>query len=211
MKHVQLYTDGACRGNPGRGGWGAILVYLGHEKELSGGEAETTNNRMELTAVIAGLSSLRERCRVTVYSDSRYVVNAYLERWIEEWEKTDFHRGKVKNPDLWRQLLALTRYHEVTFSWVKGHNGHAYNERCDALATAFADRFPDTRADKTTVCAPIPAQEEQAEDPVSPPTGQEAAAPAEKDCPAAYADGENQKPDFQTKTATASHERKELP
>ena len=139
MKEVKIYTDGACRGNPGRGGWGAILVYGKFEKELSGGEAETTNNRMELSAAIAGLSALREPCEVTLYSDSKYLVDAYLEGWIYGWEKAAWRAGKVKNPDLWQQLLALTRTHEVNFVWVKGHNGHGYNERCDALATGYAD------------------------------------------------------------------------
>ena len=142
MKHVDIYTDGACRGNPGRGGWGAILVYKGREKELSGGEAMTTNNRMELSAAIAGLSALNEPCEVSLYSDSRYLVSAFGENWIDDWKRTDFHRGKIKNPDLWERLLALTETHKVTFIWVKGHDGHIYNERCDALATAYADSFP---------------------------------------------------------------------
>lgn len=139
MKEVQLYTDGACRGNPGRGGWGAILVYGKYEKEMSGGERETTNNRMELTAAIEGLGALKEPCRVTLYSDSKYLTDAYNEGWIYSWEKSAFK--KAKNPDLWQKLLVLTRMHEVTFVWVRGHNGHAYNERCDKLATAFADSF----------------------------------------------------------------------
>lgn len=143
MKHVDLYTDGACRGNPGKGGWGAILVYRGIEKELSGGERETTNNRMELLAAIEGLSALREPCEVTLYSDSKYLVEAYLENWISDWKQTNFHNGKVKNIDLWQRLIELTSRHAVTFVWVKGHNGHDYNERCDGLATAFADRFTD--------------------------------------------------------------------
>lgn len=141
MKEIQLYTDGACRGNPGRGGWGAILVYGKYEKEMSGGAAETTNNRMELTAAIEGLSALKEDCKVTLYSDSKYVVDAFLEGWVYGWEKSGWRRGKeeVKNPDLWKKLLELTRRHVVTFVWVRGHNGHDYNERCDKLATAFAD------------------------------------------------------------------------
>lgn len=140
MKEVEIYTDGACRGNPGRGGWGAILVYGKHERELSGGEPNTTNNRMELTAAIAGLEALKEPCRVTLYSDSKYLVDAYLLGWIETWKKAGWRRG-LKNPDLWQRLYALTETHEVSFVWVKGHNGHDYNERCDALATAFADSF----------------------------------------------------------------------
>ena len=144
MKEVKLYTDGACRGNPGRGGWGAILVYGRFEKELSGGERETTNNRMELMAAISGLEALKEPCAVTLYSDSKYLVDAFNLGWTETWRKEGFRQGKkneVKNPDLWQTLLQLVDYHEVTFVWVRGHNGHAYNERCDALATAFADSF----------------------------------------------------------------------
>jgi len=141
VKEVQIYTDGACRGNPGRGGWGAILVYGKYERELSGGERETTNNRMELLAAISGLEALRESCIVTLYSDSKYLVDAFLLGWVESWRAHGWRRGKdeLKNPDLWERLYALTEKHEVSFVWVKGHNGHGYNERCDALATAFAD------------------------------------------------------------------------
>ncbi len=144
MKSIQLYTDGACRGNPGNGGWGAILVYGSYKKELSGGERETTNNRMELMAAIAGLEALRERCEVTLYSDSKYLVDAYNEGWIHSWRDKGWRRGKepLKNPDLWERLWALTELHKVEFVWVKGHAGHEYNERCDALATAFADSLP---------------------------------------------------------------------
>ena len=144
MKEVNLYTDGACRGNPGRGGWGAILVYGKYEKELSGGERETTNNRMELLAAIEGLRALKEPCRVTLYSDSKYLVDAFNLGWTKNWRAENFRVGKkneVKNPDLWHTLIELVETHEVTFVWVRGHNGHAYNERCDALATAFADSF----------------------------------------------------------------------
>ncbi|MBE6696909.1 MAG: ribonuclease HI [Ruminococcaceae bacterium] len=144
MKHVDVYTDGACRGNPGRGGWGAVLVYRGVEKELSGGEPMTTNNRMELSAVIAALSALREPCEITLTSDSKYVVDAVTKGWAKSWQA----RGWVKpdkspalNPDLWEKLLRLLDYHQVTFVWVKGHAGHPYNERCDKLATDYADRF----------------------------------------------------------------------
>ncbi len=144
MKHVDIYTDGACRGNPGRGGWGAVLVYRGVEKELSGGEPMTTNNRMELSAVIAALSALREPCEITLTSDSKYVVDAVTKGWARSWQS----RGWVKpdkspalNPDLWEKLLRLLDYHTVTFVWVKGHAGHPYNERCDKLATAYADSF----------------------------------------------------------------------
>lgn len=144
MKEVSIYTDGACRGNPGRGGWGAILVYGKFEKELSGGERETTNNRMELLGAIRALEALKESCRVTLYSDSKYLVDAFNLGWIDTWREQNFREGKrdeVKNPDLWRELLSLVDRHEVSFVWVRGHNGHAYNERCDALATAYADSF----------------------------------------------------------------------
>ena len=143
MKEVSIYTDGACRGNPGRGGWGAILVYGKYERELSGGEPMTTNNRMELTAAIQGLGALKESCSVTLYSDSKYLVDAFTQGWVYSWRDHGWKRGKdeLKNPDLWAELLSLTERHEVEFVWVKGHNGHGYNERCDALATAFADSF----------------------------------------------------------------------
>jgi ribonuclease HI len=143
MKEVNLYTDGACRGNPGPGGYGAILVYGVHERELSGGEAETTNNRMELMAAIVGLEALKEPCRVTLYSDSKYLVDAFNEGWVYSWRKAGWRRGKeaLKNPDLWQRLYDVVSTHEVTFIWVKGHNGHDYNERCDKLATDFADSF----------------------------------------------------------------------
>ena len=141
MKEVHIYTDGACRGNPGRGGWGVVLVYGKYERELSGGERETTNNRMELMAAISGLEALKERCAVTLYSDSKYLIDAFDKGWVESWEKAGWRRGRdeLKNPDLWQRLVSLVRSHEVTFVWVKGHNGHDYNERCDALATAYAD------------------------------------------------------------------------
>jgi ribonuclease HI len=143
MKEVSLYTDGACRGNPGRGGWGAILVYGKYEKEMSGGEPMTTNNRMELLAAISGLEALKEPCSVKLYSDSKYLVDAFLLGWVESWRKNGWRRGKdeLKNPDLWQRLYELTKEHEVSFEWVKGHNGHGYNERCDKLATEFADSF----------------------------------------------------------------------
>ena len=146
MKHVDIYTDGACRGNPGKGGWGAILVYGATEKELSGGERETTNNRMELTAVISALSALRERCEVTLTSDSKYVIDAVTKGWAVSWREKGWKKADKSpalNVDLWEQLLSLLERHEVTFVWVRGHNGHPYNERCDALATAFADSFTD--------------------------------------------------------------------
>ena len=145
MKEDSLYTDGACRGNPGKGGWGAILVYGKFEKEMSGGEPLTTNNRMELIAAIEGLCALKESCKVTLYSDSKYLVDAFNEGWVYGWREKGWRRGKdeLKNPDLWAKLYDLVKSHEVTFVWVKGHNGHDYNERCDKLATAFADSFAD--------------------------------------------------------------------
>ena len=144
MKKVEIYTDGACRGNPGRGGWGAILVYRGVEKELSGGEPMTTNNRMELSGVIAALSALREPCEITLTSDSKYVVDAVQKGWAKSWKAKGWKKADKSpalNADLWEKLLSLLDYHQVTFVWVRGHAGHPYNERCDALATAFADSF----------------------------------------------------------------------
>ena len=144
MKHVDIYTDGACRGNPGKGGWGAILVYSGKERELSGGEPSTTNNRMELTAAIEALSALKERCEVTLYSDSKYIIDAREKKWVYSWREKGWKKADKSpalNPDLWEKLLALLEKHEVSFVWVKGHNGHAYNERCDTLATTYADSF----------------------------------------------------------------------
>jgi len=141
MKKVNLYTDGACSGNPGPGGYGTILEYNGHEKILSGGYKNTTNNRMELRAVIAGLSELKEKCRVTIYSDSKYIVDAVQKGWAVKWRKNGWKRNKKEyalNPDLWDKLLNLTGLHEVEFIWIKGHNGHAQNERCDDLAVKAA-------------------------------------------------------------------------
>ena len=146
MKKVEIYTDGACRNNPGRGGWGAILVYAGREKELSGGEPMTTNNRMELSAVIAALSVLKEECEVTLTTDSQYVVNAIEKGWLDAWKNNGWRKSDkshVQNVDLWEQLLSLLDRHKVSFVWVRGHNGHPYNERCDVLATTFADSFED--------------------------------------------------------------------
>jgi ribonuclease HI len=144
MKHVDIYTDGACRGNPGNGGWGAILVYGGREKEMSGGERETTNNRMELSAAIESLAALKEKCEVTLYSDSKYLCDAINLGWAKGWRAKGWIKADKKpalNIDLWERLLYLIEYHAVTFVWVKGHAGHAYNERCDRLATDFADSF----------------------------------------------------------------------
>ena len=144
MKHVDIYTDGACRGNPGRGGWGAILVYGNHEKELSGGEAQTTNNRMELMAAIAALRALKVPCDITLTSDSRYLVDSIEKGWAvgwraRGWKKAD--KSPALNADLWEELLNLFEKHTIRLVWVRGHVGHPYNERCDALATAFADSF----------------------------------------------------------------------
>lgn len=141
---VLMYTDGACSGNPGPGGWGAILKSGGAVKELSGGEASTTNNRMELTAVIAGLSALKYPCRVTVTSDSKYVVDAIQNGWARKWKAQGWMRNKKEkalNPDLWEKLLELLEVHEVTFHWVKGHAGHPENERCDEMAVQEARKF----------------------------------------------------------------------
>lgn len=132
MKRVTLYTDGACSGNPGRGGWGAILIYGSYRKELSGGEPVTTNNKMELTAVIEGLKALNEPCEVDVYSDSAYVVNAFLQDWISGWIRRGWKN--VKNIELWNELIALTEKHEVHFNKVKGHADDELNNRCDELA-----------------------------------------------------------------------------
>lgn len=144
MKNVEIYTDGACRGNPGVGGWGAVLKYGSIEREISGGEASTTNNRMELTAVITALSLLKEPCHVTLTSDSKYVIDAIQKGWLDSWQKKGWRKadGKaVLNIDLWERLVALLEIHRVDFVWVHGHTGHKYNERCDELATTFADKI----------------------------------------------------------------------
>jgi len=143
MKEIVIYTDGACSGNPGPGGWGAILSYGGREKELSGGAAETTNNRMELTAVIEALSALLEPCKVTLYSDSKYVTDAINLGWVYGWQKRGWRRkgGPVMNPELWQTLLPLLQKHRVTFIWVKGHAENEKNNRCDELAVAESRKF----------------------------------------------------------------------
>ncbi len=144
MKHVEIFTDGACSGNPGKGGWGAILRYGDITKELSGGETETTNNRMELTAVIKSLEALREPCEVTLTSDSKYVTDAVTKGWVYGWKRNDWRKADKKpalNVDLWEQLLPLLQRHDVTFIWVKGHNGHPENERCDQLAVQYYSRI----------------------------------------------------------------------
>ena len=139
MKEIDLYTDGACSGNPGAGGYGAILIYRGVEREISGGEPSTTNDRMEIYAVIAGLRCLKEKCKVNIYSDSAYTVNAFNQHWIDNWMKSGWKKadGKpVLNAELWQELYSLVRQHEVRFIKVKGHADNEYNNRCDALARA---------------------------------------------------------------------------
>lgn len=139
MKNVTLYTDGACSGNPGAGGWGAVLLYGENRAELSGGEAETTNNRMELTAVVKGLERLKYPCKVAIYSDSAYVVNAFTQGWISNWEKNGWKKADNKpvlNVELWQKLLDLTKLHHVRFCKVKGHADDELNNRCDELARA---------------------------------------------------------------------------
>ena len=142
MKHVDIYTDGACRGNPGKGGWGAILVYGTKEKEMSGGESNTTNNRMELMGAIEALTVLKEPCEITLTSDSKYLTDAINKGWLDSWKKNGWRkadRSEVLNIDLWQKLITQLERHNVTFVWVHGHMGHEYNERCDVLATTFAD------------------------------------------------------------------------
>ena len=143
MKEVEIFTDGACQGNPGPGGWGAVLRYQGREKEISGGEARTTNNRMELTAVIEALSLLKEPCHVTLWSDSKYVCDAIEKGWAKSWKQNGWKKADKKpalNSDLWEQLLSQIENHQIAVRWVKGHAGHAENERCDRLAVAQAEK-----------------------------------------------------------------------
>jgi len=138
LKHVKIYTDGACSGNPGPGGWGVILNYNGAEKELSGYESATTNNRMELTAAIEGLSALKERCSVLLCSDSKYLTDAITKGWVYRWRDKGWMKTKtepVPNSDLWEKIIKLIEKHKVEFEWVRGHTGHPENERCDTLAT----------------------------------------------------------------------------
>lgn len=144
MKHVDIFTDGACSGNPGPGGYGAVLRYGNHEKEISGGEESTTNNRMELTAVIAALEALKEPCDVTLTTDSRYVADSITKRWVYSWQKNGWiksDKNKALNVDLWERLLPLLEKHTVKIIWVRGHTGHPENERCDALAVAQRDKY----------------------------------------------------------------------
>lgn len=144
LKKVEIFTDGACKGNPGPGGWGAVLRYNGVEKEISGGEANTTNNRMELTAVIRALEMLKEPCEVVLCTDSQYVSNAIKLGWAKKWKSNNWMRNKKEkalNPELWDRLLSLCDIHNVEIIWVKGHAGHPENERCDRLAVAAAEKY----------------------------------------------------------------------
>ena len=144
MKKVEIFTDGACSGNPGPGGWGAILRYNGVEKELSGGEKDTTNNRMELTAVISALKALKMPCEAVVTTDSKYVYESITKGWVYSWQKNGWRKADKKpalNIDLWTELLELLGKHQVTFNWVKGHNEHPENERCDRLAVAECEKY----------------------------------------------------------------------
>lgn len=144
MKHLDIFTDGACSGNPGPGGWAAILRYKQTEKELSGSEKETTNNRMELTAVIRALEALKEPCEVTLHTDSKYVCDAINQRWVYSWKAKGWKKSDNKpalNVDLWEQLLPLLKKHDVEFIWLKGHAGHPENERCDKLAVSEYSKY----------------------------------------------------------------------
>lgn len=146
MKKVELFTDGACKGNPGPGGWAALLRLGRHEKELTGGERDTTNNRMEMTAVIRGLSALIEPCQVELYSDSKYVIDG-ITKWVEGWQRRGWKNASkkpVRNADLWHELIEVTARHEVNWNWVRGHNGHAENERVDKLASDVAEAIAST-------------------------------------------------------------------
>lgn len=146
MKYIELFTDGACSGNPGPGGWGVVLRYQGHEKELCGGERNTTNNRMELTAAIMGLSALKEPCKVRLITDSKYVADGITKGWAQSWQKNGWKKADKKpalNPDLWEKLLQLVKQHDVTIEWVKGHAGHPENERCDRLAVDFYKKLQE--------------------------------------------------------------------
>ncbi len=144
MKDVYIATDGACLGNPGPGGWAAIMRYGGHERVLVGGEAMTTNNRMEVQAALAGLAALKEPCRVRLVTDSQYLSNAVNKGWLRGWVERDWRgsdKKPVKNVDLWQELLPLLERHEVHFEWVRGHNEHPENERCDVLARTEAEKW----------------------------------------------------------------------
>ncbi len=148
LKKVEIFADGACSGNPGPGGWGTILRCNGVEKELSGGAPDTTNNRMEITAVLEGLRALKYACSVTVTTDSQYVYNSVTKGWAEGWRKNGWVKKDKKpalNADLWEELLNEIAKHEVNFIWIKGHNGHSENERCDALAVAQSEKYKNIR------------------------------------------------------------------
>lgn len=143
---VNIFTDGACSGNPGPGGWGVILLYNDTERELSGGQAKTTNNRMELTAVIMGLRALKKPCRAVITTDSKYICDAVNQGWVYKWKENGWMRNnkdKALNVDLWEELLGLLETHEVTFNWIKGHAGHPQNERCDKMAVAQSAKYRD--------------------------------------------------------------------
>jgi len=142
MKHVELFTDGSCKGNPGPGGWAAILRMGAHEKEISGGDPDTTNNRMEMTAVIRGLNALIEPCEVDIHTDSKYVLDG-MTKWLDGWQKRGWKNASkqpVRNQDLWHELIEAVSRHQVSWTWVKGHNGHLENERADRLASAAAEQ-----------------------------------------------------------------------
>lgn len=144
MKKVRLYSDGACSKNPGPGGYGVILEYKGHEVELGGGEAITTNNRMELMGVIIGLEALKEPCSVTITTDSKYVTDSFNKGWIDSWQKNNWKKSngkKVLNQDLWQRLLDAAKIHKIKFEHIMGHSGHPYNERCDKLAVKEREKF----------------------------------------------------------------------
>lgn len=146
LKKVEIFTDGACSGNPGPGGWGALLRYGDREKELSGGAAQTTNNRMELCGVIAALEALKEPCEVTLCSDSKYVIDALTKGWAKSWQQRNWVKSDKKpalNADLWERLLSLTEKHDIRYIWIKGHAGHPENERCDRLAVLQAKKFAE--------------------------------------------------------------------
>ena len=144
MKLVDIYTDGSCSGNPGPGGWGAILMYKGLEKELSGGDKHTTNNKMELLGAITAFEALKIPCEVTLYSDSSYVINGLSKGWALSWKRKGWKKSDgspAKNPELWERLLKAIEPHDITYVWVKGHAGNIYNEKCDAIATFEADKY----------------------------------------------------------------------
>lgn len=151
MEKVEIFTDGACSGNPGPGGWGVVLRCEGHEKELSGGERETTNNRMELTAAIMGLTALKRRCKVRLVTDSKYVADGINKGWAASWKNNGWRKADKKpalNVELWDRLLELLSEHDVTIEWVKGHAGHPENERCDKLAVAYYKSLQESENEK---------------------------------------------------------------